>query len=471
MPNYRDSWSRLGEVFGGPPDWRDPLTEFEPYEVFPREWMLLGSDAGAARRNRPDAVVSTPSAPAPGETGLWQGFVDRINGNAFRRNAEDHGGILRSEGLGDGEFSIYDALAGLEEPVINSLLSLPQLRALGPIIRAVRSTRSADDIANAVDELRQAGLPQEFAVPGSETAIPEQQGIAARARTAYDLPLETRPLEADFPRSKYPNGPPLDSFGRPSIDPEGNSIVASIAAFGRRLDNGATEQIEESTADEYIDGFTTYPQQALPREGRHLNGNDGSLLFADTGRQQAVPWIRDRPTARPYVAYADDLAEDSPRLFNVLVEELAHAIDLRAGRAPTVHQFNRRQWGISPGRLADDATQEEVELYAGFLRVYNQMKNPRLLAERRGDPIPPELLLLDRNSWAPGDDRYPKVDWDRELVANAISAYMINANWLKNHYPEVARAIRRAVNNNPRLRYYFQFTDASPAIGASSTVT
>jgi hypothetical protein len=52
---------------------------------------------------------------------------------------------------------------------------------------------------------------------------------------------------------------------------------------------------------------------------------------------------------------------------------------------------------------------------------------------------------------------YRGSDVQRELIAEAIRAYMADPNYLKTVAPETAKAIRAAVNNNPRLNRTIQF--------------
>ena len=62
-----------------------------------------------------------------------------------------------------------------------------------------------------------------------------------------------------------------------------------------------------------------------------------------------------------------------------------------------------------------------------------------------------------RNLTGPQHLGYRSDDVPRELMAEAIRAYMADPNYLKTVAPRTAAAIRAAVNSNPRLAPFIQF--------------
>ena len=60
---------------------------------------------------------------------------------------------------------------------------------------------------------------------------------------------------------------------------------------------------------------------------------------------------------------------------------------------------------------------------------------------------------------------YSKEAAPREMMAEAIRAYMTDPNYLKTVAPKTAAAIRAAVNSNPRLNKTIQFNSLAGALG------
>jgi hypothetical protein len=111
------------------------------------------------------------------------------------------------------------------------------------------------------------------------------------------------------------------------------------------------------------------------------------------------------------------------------MHELGHAIDEAARQVPTK--------GLS------------VQLRA----VYNDLNNPQTY----GRPFGPEQA------------GYRGSTVQRELMAEAVRAYMGDPNYLKARAPDVAARIRQYVNQNPRLREIIQFNAGGvPLFGQSA---
>lgn len=114
----------------------------------------------------------------------------------------------------------------------------------------------------------------------------------------------------------------------------------------------------------------------------------------------------------------------------ILGHETGHAIDEIAGQIPTD--------GIIPE----------------LRRVYGALNAPN----RRNSP--PGL-------WGPEDLGYSAADVPRELMAEAIRAYLADPNYLKTVAPKVAARIREYVNAHPQLSRVVQFNSLlPPALGA-----
>lgn len=107
----------------------------------------------------------------------------------------------------------------------------------------------------------------------------------------------------------------------------------------------------------------------------------------------------------------------------LLQHETAHLIDEVAGQVPT-------------GGIVRELRQ-----------VYNTLNTG---AERTRHLTGPEHM------------GYRAGEQPRELMAEAIRAYMADPNYLKTVAPNVAARIREAVNANPTLRPWVQFNTAAP---------
>lgn len=93
--------------------------------------------------------------------------------------------------------------------------------------------------------------------------------------------------------------------------------------------------------------------------------------------------------------------------------------------------------------------------------VYNSLNNPNRTLDKSdaaawSKPFRPESL------------RYEGADVPRELMAEAIRAYMTDPNYLKTVAPKTAAAIRKAVNTDPRLSPTIQFNTGGLPAGVLS---
>jgi len=71
----------------------------------------------------------------------------------------------------------------------------------------------------------------------------------------------------------------------------------------------------------------------------------------------------------------------------------------------------------------------------------------------------------------PADRGYDKTEAPRELMAEAIRAYMVDPNFLKTVAPQTAKRIREYVNSHPKLSKIIQFNSlaAGGAVGLGMT--
>jgi len=121
----------------------------------------------------------------------------------------------------------------------------------------------------------------------------------------------------------------------------------------------------------------------------------------------------------------------------VVAHEFGHALDDLAGQI--------------------DTTDIKTELR----QVYNDLNNPDLAMRRtmRPDFDPAQAGSAKYRNYGPEKSGYKGTDIDRELMAEAIRAYMADPNYLKTVAPRTAARIRAAVNANPRIAPIIQFNE------------
>lgn len=92
---------------------------------------------------------------------------------------------------------------------------------------------------------------------------------------------------------------------------------------------------------------------------------------------------------------------------------------------------------------------------------YNTLNNPNRM------PNDPSRPASGSNPVTPLTFGYNAKQAQRELMAEAIRAYMTNPNYLKTVAPRTAERIRDAVNGHPFLSKIIQFNGiaAAPALG------
>jgi hypothetical protein len=277
------------------------------------------------------------------------------------------------------------------------------------------SIRQLDDRATgdwaASTALATVGLPG----AGAGRVAGAGKPLASKPPLVYNPPTKPpRPFSAD-----YPTGAPADAAGRLLKDIEGRPLTAE-RVVGRTM-VGGDEKALPTTLD-------TLNPLAEALTGRVPENWPAREMGQDLGRT-----FVDRHTGEPLAIHlSDDLAADDAA--KVLAHEIGHAIDDIAGNIPTK--------GLS-GELEG---------------VYNTLQNPNRTrggtdAASRAKPVRPQDL------------RYKPEEVPREYIVEAIRAYMADPNYLKTVAPETARAIRAAVNANPRLSKIIQFNSLAAAAG------
>lgn len=221
--------------------------------------------------------------------------------------------------------------------------------------------------------------------------------FASRTANLYNPPVvPARHFEAD-----YPTGALSNDAGRLSTDIEGRPLVAEFVA-GRRVAGGSDEAIPAAKFGALSEA--TIGQTPLAVEKSAIRG--------DAGRMGV-----DRRSGNPVdIAFAKGLKPAQQE--RVVGHELGHAIDILADRVPT--QGLRQELGA----------------------IYNDLNNPQSHGPK----------------WTPKNNGYQKPDEvERELMAEAVRAYMADPNYIKTTAPETAARIRQYVNGNDKLKQVIQF--------------
>ncbi|CCQ75025.1 hypothetical protein [Magnetospira sp. QH-2] len=243
----------------------------------------------------------------------------------------------------------------------------------------------------------------------------QSNSLAQNRPNIYNPPSgTTRPFEAD-----YPNGAKTDEQGRLTHDIEGRPLAVGGRIAGRRMVQGREKAIPPEELNPIAKEGT----------GRQPESSPSSQIDGSWGETQI-----DRTTRKPLqVTVAQELTpEDAPL---VLAHEVGHVIDQAAGEIPV--------------------TGLEDELG----NLYHTLNAP----QRTGEfPTP------NQPRFTPEVHGYDAENTPRELMTEAIRAYLADPAYLKTVAPKTAKAIRAAVNGNPALRKIIQFNSAAglAALGA-----
>lgn len=129
------------------------------------------------------------------------------------------------------------------------------------------------------------------------------------------------------------------------------------------------------------------------------------------------------------------------------------------------------------GHLFDELSGEipTAGLNKELATVYNDLNNPTLAQRREllGSPDVDTSSARNLRNYSPAASGYRGEEAQRELMAEALRAYMADPNYAKTVAPKTAARVREYVNSNPRLRDIIQFNTLAPvgvgvgALGAS----
>lgn len=231
----------------------------------------------------------------------------------------------------------------------------------------------------------------------------EGASLAQKKAFIYDAPsVPQRPFTEDYPHGNK-SLPDHDEGSPLYADREGRPLTAPLVA-GRRNSGAPDQGINHVEIEEIARGFTGDNIQFT---------TDRKLIGSDSGR-----FVRGPDGSTIYIRSTLTDAQ-VPR---VLSHETSHAIDDFAGTIPT------------------DGLVKELET------VYNTLNNP----QKHGPSLKPQHV------------GYTGDDIKRELMTEAIRAYLTNPNYLKSVAPKTASRIREYANTNPKISKFVQFNALTP---------
>jgi hypothetical protein len=251
-------------------------------------------------------------------------------------------------------------------------------------------------------------LPR-LAERGVQRAEAAAETMASRSPLMYDPPAKpARPFAADYPQEAA-----ADAAGRLTRDIEGRPLGASYIA-GRRVVGGPDEPLSPAEV----------VAAATQAAGRNPEAVAANTIGGDAGRVIAE---RDRRSGQADYRLLWNRGLSPLQAERVIAHEVGHLIDDLAGRIPTTG-------------LNTELRQVYNTLNTGWERT-RHLTGPQHLGYR-GDDVP------------------------KELMAEALRAYMSNPNYLKTVAPRTAAAIREAVNSHPSLSRIVQLNSLAGMLGA-----
>jgi hypothetical protein len=230
----------------------------------------------------------------------------------------------------------------------------------------------------------------------------------------YNPPAKpSRPFEAD-----YPQGARADASGRLTHDIEGRPLTAEYVV-GRRTLGETDEAVTPTQLDAITEALTGNLPQAVA--SRQIGGDAGQFTVSFDAQGNPL-----------YNVLVDRVLLGASK-DRVSAHEAGHAIDYFAGRTRGIPQSG---------------------LNAELRQVYNTLNSGR---ERTRSLTGPQHL------------GYRGGDVNRELMAEAIRAYMTDPNYIKTVAPNVAARIRERVNAHPELSRIIQFNSLGAGLFAPLT--
>lgn len=278
-----------------------------------------------------------------------------------------------------------------------------------PVTQSQASALPVDPLSG---QLNPSGRMVADAAVGASQAPASIGGkIASKLKYLYNPPDKTPRAFSD----DYRNGAVTDEAGKIKFDIEGRPLTAPFVA-GRSsagVGGGVDEAIPAAQFNAIAEAITGLrPSSVAAREIR-----------GDAGQMRKFP-LPDGSGTGYQVLFDKSLKPGA--VPGIVAHEISHAIDEIAGRIPV------------------EGLTKEIR------PIYN------LLAT--GQDRATKLTL-------PQHLGYSGENISRELMAEAIRAYMTNPNYLKEVAPRTATRIREYVNANPRLKSVIQFNSAAGAVG------
>ena len=243
----------------------------------------------------------------------------------------------------------------------------------------------------------------------NHSARPEE--LASSSKTLYNPPSKPqRDFSHDYPTTTTDQASGTGQAARLDTDMDGVPLTARFVS-GRTVRGGVDQGIPSEA----------YGPIAQTAAGAILERVAPSTLRGHAGR---LSKRIDPETGQPSwkIGIASDLNPEQAA--RVRAHELGHLIDEVAGQIPT----------------------------AGLSRELGQVYSTLLTGQER-----------TRNLTYPRHVGYSDEAAPRELMAEAIRAYMTDPNYLKTVAPKTAETIRRAVNRHPRLSKIIQFNSIAGA--------
>ena len=239
----------------------------------------------------------------------------------------------------------------------------------------------------------------------------DAETLASKSAGLYNPPVKPlRPFSAD-----YSVGVPGEPGTPLATDIERRPLTAAYIA-GRQVVGGPDEPLSGPQIFSAATGITgTNPTGVA---GRTIGGDAGRYIYDIDRRSGQILDSR----------FVYDRSLGPAQMDRVIAHELGHAIDQVAGQIP--------QDGIKA-----DLKQFYSTLQGGGERTYN-LTGPQHLG-------------------------YSASEVPRELMAEAIRGYIFSPNYIKTMFPDLAAAIRGAVNAHSVFSKFIQF-NAIPAFAAGT---
>lgn len=240
---------------------------------------------------------------------------------------------------------------------------------------------------------------------GGKIASKGLKKLESRAANIYNPPVkEARDFALD-----YPAGAPVGEGGKLASDIDGRPLTAQFIA-GRTHFGQPDAPVGADAYDSIAQAATGRGIEAVA-PGAIGQGAVGAVAVNRYTRQPEQVFISNKLT--------------EPHASRVVAHEISHVIDQIAGEIPVAS-------------LNDE-----------LRTIYNDLNNPQGYGKKFG----------------PEQNRYRGGGVLRELMAEALRAYMADPNYLKTVAPKTAARIRQYVNDNPSLKNIIQFNSLAAAGG------